>query len=63
VINPSIQYDYQAQNQFGVNGFQIIPGITFRNVFVTRFEQNITTTAVTVRDGVTDRLELNAGGD
>ena len=60
VIDPSIEYDYWAQNQFGVNGFQIIPGITFGNVFATRFEQNITTAAVTVRGGVTDRLELNA---
>jgi len=60
VIDPSIEYDYWAQNQLGVNGFQIIPGITFGNVFATRFEQNITTAAVTVRGGVTDRLELNA---
>jgi len=60
VIDPSIEYDYWAQNQLGVNGFQIIPGIIFGNVFATRFEQNITTAAVTVRGGVTDRLELNA---
>lgn len=60
VIDPSIEYDYWAQNQLGVNGFQIIPGITFGNVFVTRFEQNITTAALTGRWGVTDRLELNA---
>ena len=58
VIDPSIEYDYWAQNQLGVNGFQIIPGITFGNIFVTRFEQNITTAAVTGRWGVTDRLEL-----
>jgi hypothetical protein len=60
VIDPSIEYDYWSQNQLGVNGFQIIPGITFGNIFATRFEQNITTAAVTIRGGVTDRLELNA---
>lgn len=60
VIDPSIEYDYWSQNQLGVNGFQIIPGITFGNIFVTRFEQNITTAAATIRGGVTDRLELNA---
>ncbi|MGE0257985.1 MAG: hypothetical protein AB7T18_04430, partial [Alphaproteobacteria bacterium] len=60
VIDPSFEYDYWAQNQLGVNGFQIIPGITFGNIFVTRFEQNISTLAMTVRGGVTDRLELNA---
>jgi hypothetical protein len=59
VIDPSIEYDYWAQNQLGVNGFQIVPGITFGNIFATRFEQNITTAAVTIRSGVTDRLELN----
>jgi hypothetical protein len=60
VIDPSFEYDYWSQNQLGVNGFQIIPGITFGNIFVTRFEQNISTAAVTVRGGITDRLELNA---
>jgi hypothetical protein len=60
VIDPSIEFDYWSQNQLGVNGFQIIPGITFGNIFVTRFEQNILTAAATVRYGVTDRLELNA---
>jgi hypothetical protein len=60
VIDPSVEFDYWSQNQLGVNGFQIIPGITFGNIFVTRFEQNILTVAPTIRYGVTDRLELNA---
>ena len=60
ILDPSLEYDYWSQNQLGVNGFQIIPGITFGNIFVTRFEQNILTAAATVRYGVTDRLELNA---
>ena len=59
VIDPSVEFDYWSQNQLGVNGFQIIPGITFGNIFVTRFEQNILTAAATARYGVTDRLELN----
>ena len=59
VIDPSLEFDYWSQNQLGVNGFQIIPGITFGNIFVTRFEQNILTAAATARYGVTDRLELN----
>jgi hypothetical protein len=60
VIDPSIEFDYWAQNQLGVNGFQIIPGITFGNIFVNRFEQYVTTGAVTVRAGLTDRIEVNA---
>ncbi|MBV8118921.1 MAG: hypothetical protein JO081_03160, partial [Alphaproteobacteria bacterium] len=43
VLDPQLEYDYWSQNQLGVNGFQIIPGITFGNIFVTRFEQNILT--------------------
>jgi hypothetical protein len=60
VLDPSLEYDYWSQNQLGVNGFTIIPGITFGNIFVTRFEQNILTAAATLRYGLTDRLELNA---
>ena len=59
VIDPSLEYDYWSQNQLGVNGFQIIPGITFGNIFVHSVEQNILTSSVTMRAGVTDRLELN----
>lgn len=59
VVDPSFEFDYIGQNQLGVNGFQIIPGITFGNIFVNRVEQNIGTAAVTLRAGVTNRLEVN----
>jgi hypothetical protein len=59
VIDPSIEYDYWSQNQLGVNGFQIIPGITFGNIFANRVEQNITTASATGRYGITDRWEVN----
>jgi hypothetical protein len=59
ILDPSIEYDYWSQNQLGVNGFQIIPGITFGNIFANRVEQNITTAALTGRYGITDRLEIN----
>jgi hypothetical protein len=59
VLDPSIEYDYWSQNQLGVNGFQIIPGITFGNIFANRVEQNITTAALTARYGITDRWEIN----
>ena len=55
VLDPSIEYDYWSQNQLGVNGFQIIPGITFGNIFANRVEQNIPTAALTARYGITDR--------
>ncbi len=59
VIDPSMEYDYWSQNQLGVNGFQIIPGITFGNIFVHLVEQNIVMPSVTIRAGITDRLEVN----
>jgi hypothetical protein len=59
ILDPSIEYDYFSQNELGVNGFQIIPGITFGNIFANRVEQNITTAALTARYGITDRLEVN----
>jgi hypothetical protein len=59
VIDPSLEYDYWNQNQLALNGFEIIPGITFGNIFISKEQQNILTAAVTARYGVTDRLELN----
>jgi len=59
VIDPSLEYDYWTQNQLNLNGFTIIPGITFGNVFISRVDQRFLTGAVTARYGVTDRLEIN----
>ncbi len=59
VIDPSFEYDYWNQNQLALNGFEIIPGITFGNIFISKEQQNILMAAVTARYGVTDRLELN----
>ena len=59
IIDPSIEYDYWSQNQLQLNGFTIIPGITFGNIFIARVEQNFLTAALTVRYGITDRLEVN----
>jgi hypothetical protein len=60
VIDPSIEYDYWAQNQLALNGFTIIPGITFGNIFIARVDQNFLTASVTARYGLTDHLEINA---
>lgn len=59
VIDPSLEYDYWADNQLLLNGFTIIPGITFGNIAISRVQQNFLTAAVTARYGVTDRLEIN----
>lgn len=59
VIDPSIEYDYYAQNQLMVNGFTIIPGVTLGNIYIARVQQNIATMALTTRWGITNRLEVN----
>ncbi len=59
IIDPSVEYDYYSYNQLAVNGFTIIPGLTFGNIYVERVQQNVGTFAVTGRWGVTNRLELN----
>ncbi len=59
ILDPSLEYDYYSSNQLAVNGFTIIPGITFGNIYIARIQQNVATLALTTRWGVTDRLELN----
>ena len=59
VLDPSVEYDYYSQNQLEVNGFSVIPGITFGNINIMRVQEDIATIALTTRWGVTDRLELD----
>ena len=59
VVDPSLEYDYWNQNQVNISGVSIIPGITFGNINVQRVEENVLTPAVTLRYGVTNRLEVN----
>lgn len=60
VIDPSLEYDYSAQNQLTLNGFTILPGITFGQLLIARRQQSLLTPALTLRYGVTNRLELSA---
>lgn len=59
LIDPSIEYDYWTQNQLNLNGFTIIPGITFGNIYISRVDQRFLTAALTARYGVTDNFEIN----
>jgi len=59
VVDPQIQYDYWNQNQVNVQGFSVVPGITFGNINVQRIEANYEYTNLVLRYGVTNRLELN----
>jgi hypothetical protein len=59
VIDPSLEYDYWTQNQLNLNGFTIIPGITFGNIFISRVDQRYLQPALTLRYGLTNRWEIN----
>jgi hypothetical protein len=60
VIDPSLEYDYSAEDQLSLNGFTILPGITFGQLLLARVRQSVITPALTLRYGLTDRLELSA---
>ncbi|HQT59789.1 MAG TPA: hypothetical protein PLV07_04630 [Acidiphilium sp.] len=60
VIDPSLEYDYSADDQLSLNGFTILPGITFGQLLLARVRQSMVTPALTLRYGLTDRLELSA---
>ncbi|EKM98119.1 MULTISPECIES: transporter [unclassified Acidocella] len=59
VIDPSVEYDYWTQNQLNLNGFTIIPGITFGNIFISHVDQRYLMPALTLRYGLTSRWEIN----
>lgn len=59
VIDPSVEYDYWTQNELNLNGFTIIPGITFGNIFISHVDQRYLMPALTLRYGITDRWEIN----
>ncbi|MBW8268341.1 transporter [Caldovatus aquaticus] len=56
----SVEYLYTQNTQAIVNGFSIIPGITFGTVDIRRATQRAAIAALTLRYGITDRLEINA---
>lgn len=59
-VESSLEYLYTQGTQATVNGFSIIPGITFGTVDIRRSTQRTAIAALTLRYGITDRLEVNA---
>ena len=59
VLDPSLEYDYYDTNRLTLNGFTILPGITFGQILIAKQKQNVLTPALTFRYGITDRLEVN----
>ncbi|WP_137127770.1 outer membrane protein [Roseomonas sp. HF4] len=58
-VEPTLEYLYGENIQATVNGFSIVPGITFGSVDIRRSTRRAATAAVTLRYGVTDRFEIN----
>lgn len=58
IIDPSIQYAYYNTNQINVDGFTIVPGITFGNLNVNKFSENLLTERLTFRYGLTNRSDI-----
>jgi hypothetical protein len=58
-VEPTIEYGYGESTQATVNGFSIVPGITFGTVDIRQNTQRATVASVTLRYGVTDRFEIN----
>lgn len=59
-VETSLEYNYAQSTQAVVNGFSIIPGITFGTVDIRRATRRTAIAALTLRYGITDRLEVNA---
>lgn len=59
VIEPTFEYSYQSLNRVNVDGFTIIPGITFGNIEIREVQRRVFTPSLTARYGITDRLEVN----
>lgn len=58
-LEPSYEYFYAQNTQTIVNGFTIIPGITFGTIDIRQSTQRGNLGALTARYGVTDRMEVN----
>lgn len=58
VVEPAFNYSYYSTNQINVNGFTIVPGITFGNINVNKVQENLYTEQLTFRYGLTNRSDI-----
>lgn len=58
-VEPTLEYGYGESTLATVNGFSIVPGITFGTVDIRQNTQRATVASMTLRYGVTDRFEIN----
>lgn len=58
IVEPSLQYGYSSSNRAALVGFTVIPAILIGLIDVREVRRNITTAALTVRHGFSERFEL-----
>jgi hypothetical protein len=60
VFEPAIQYGYSSSNRVALVGYTVIPALLIGLIDVREVKRNTTTATVTLRGGLTNRLELEA---
>ena len=60
VFEPAIQYGYSSSNRVALVGYTVIPALLIGLVDVREVKRNTTTASVTLRRGLTNRLEVEA---
>jgi hypothetical protein len=58
VLEPALQFGYSSSNRIALVGYTIIPALLIGLVDVREVKRNTTTASMTVRRGITNRLEL-----
>ncbi len=60
VIEPSLQFSYSSSNRVALVGYTVIPALLIGLVDVREVKRNTATAALTLRGGLSNRLELEA---
>ena len=60
VIEPSLQYGYSSNNRVALVGYTVIPALLIGLIDVREVKRNTTAAALSVRYGVSNRLEVEA---
>ncbi len=60
VLEPSVQYSYSSSNRVALVGYTVIPSLLIGLVDVRELKRNSLTGALTMRYGLTNRLEVEA---
>lgn len=60
VLEPSVQYGYSSSNRVALVGYTVIPAILIGLLDVREVKNNTTTAAMTLRYGLSNRIEVEA---